>query len=197
MPPPLLDHQHEGIRHFGDFPRALLADEPGLGKSAQALIAAKEPVLICAPAMVLDSGTWDDEIKRWTPGLDATQVSYSMLNTREKTGNGHGTRPTRLLKPELRRPWGTVILDEAHYVKSRDAKWTFAVKALETECLYMLTGTPLPNWAYEAFTLLQLLFPEEAKPGRRFGSYWRWVAEWFEVGEKTDKAATLRAAAGL
>lgn len=187
MHPPLLEHQIAGLEWLSDRPRALIADEPGLGKSAQALLKAKEPILVCAPAMVLDSGTWDDEVERWRPGADVTQVSYSSLNTREKTGNGHGTRPTTKLKPELAGRWGTVILDEAHYVKSRDAKWTLAVKALDTEFMILLTGTPLPNWAYEAFVLLQLIFPEEAKPGRRFGSYWRWVADWFEVGEKTDR----------
>ena len=38
--------------------RALLADDPGLGKTAQVLLAATEPVLVVAPAML--AGTWQD-----------------------------------------------------------------------------------------------------------------------------------------
>lgn len=142
--------------------------------------------------MVLDSGTWDDEIAKWRPGAQVTQVSYSSLNMREKTAKG-GTSPTKLLKPELRGRWGTTILDEGHIVKSRKAKWTFAVKALDTEMLFILTGTPLPNWAHEAFTLLQLIFEDEAKPGQRLGAYWRWAAEWFETGEKLDRSGRVLA----
>ena len=54
--------QREGVDWLIHTLRALLADEPGLGKSAQLLKAAVEPVIIVAPAMVLESGTWDDEI---------------------------------------------------------------------------------------------------------------------------------------
>src|SRR5690625_648751 len=44
-----------------------------------------------------------------------------------------------------------------------------------------MTGTPVPNWAHEIFTLLQAVFPERAKPGADLGSYWRWVQRWFVV----------------
>ncbi len=189
---PLLNHQAEGVAFLRANPRAAVFDEPGLGKSRVALEAATEPILVVAPAMVLDSGTWSDEVSKWRPGADITQVSYSSLNARVKTAGG-GSSPTAKLKAEHARRWGTVILDEAHYVKSRTAKWTLAVRSLETDRMTLLTGTPLPNWASEAFTLLQLMYPEEAKPGGRFGSYWRWAAEWFDVGEKTDRSGRVLA----
>lgn len=162
-------------------PRALLADEPGLGKSLQALGAATEPILVVAPAMVLDSGTWDDEVAKWASGADVTQVSYSSLTQRRKTPRG-GTSPTGDLKPELDQEWGTVIGDEAHYLKNRRANWTSGFRGLRSERTTLLTGTPIPNWAHEAFVLLQLVHPEEAGRGERFGSYWRWAKEWFDVG---------------
>jgi SNF2 family DNA or RNA helicase len=179
--PELFEHQAEGIRWRRQTPFGLLADEPGLGKSAQELLAIeKEPVLIVAPAMVLDSGTWDDEIDKWASGLEAIQVAYSSLNAREKTARG-GTRPTEHLKPEFRRRWGKVICDEAHYVKGRKTSWTKAVFKLDTGAMSLDTGTPISNWAHEAFTLLQLSYPAETRPGKKFGSYWRWAKEWFQV----------------
>jgi SNF2 family DNA or RNA helicase len=171
----LYAHQVRGIEWLRTRPRALLADEPGLGKSLQLLAVAKEPVLIVAPAMVLDSGVWDDELAKWAPGLDATQVPYSSLSLREKTAKG-GTTPVGQLKPEFRRQWGTVIADEAHYLKGRKTSWTQAFKQLRTEQLHQATGTPIPNWAHEAFQLLQLLRPDDPE----LRSYWRWVGQWFE-----------------
>jgi hypothetical protein len=154
----------------------------------QALLAATEPVLIMAPAMVLESGTWDDEIARWAPGIEATQVAYSSSGIRgpkgrvERDANGFPKVP---LSPELRHPWGSVILDESHYVKGRKTWWTSTATqaAALTDQVALLTGTPIANWAHEAFTQLQILNPEEAKSGKKFGSYWRWVRDWFKVGD--------------
>lgn len=181
MAPALLEHQVEGVEWLRRTPHALLADEPGLGKSGQALLAAEEPILVVAPAMVLDSGTWDDETTKWLSSADVTQVAYSGLTERERTKKG-GTRPTGVPREEFRREWGTVIADEAHYLKGRDTHWTQGVKKLRTRRMTQLTGTPIPNWAHEAFVPLQLAHPEEAGRGERLGSYWRWVKEWFDVG---------------
>lgn len=163
-----MKHQKEGIEFLKNTPRALLCDDPGLGKSCQSLLAAVEPVLIVAPAMLIHGGVWDNEIDKWTPNLDTTQISYTSL-------------PTHIQKFQRKR--GTVILDECHAIKNRKAKRTLAVQQVckKADRVFLLTGTPIPNWAHEAFTLLQLLYPDEAKPGGRFGSYWRWVEEWFEL----------------
>ena len=190
MPPKLLKHQREGIDFLRAHPRAALFDEPGLGKSRTALEAATEPILVLAPAMLLDGGVWADEAALWRPGADITVVPYSQLSERVKGPKG-GSKPTGRLRTDLRRKWGTVILDEAHYVKGRKTNWTLAAKQLQTDSLFLLTGTPLPNWAHEAFTLLQLLYPEEAKPGRWLGSYWRWVEEWFKLGEQYGKGGVV------
>lgn len=176
----LWQHQKEGAAWLRDRGRAILADEPGLGKSATMLAAAREPILVVAPAMVLDSGTWDDEVAKWADGATVMQVPYSSLTKRERTLRG-GTRPTTHLHDHLRREWGTIIADEAHYLKGRKTSWTQAFKALRSEQLFEATGTPLPNWAHEAFVLLQLVYPEKTRPGGELASYWRWAREWFDV----------------
>lgn len=178
-------HQVEGVEFLWSRPSAALYDEPGLGKTVQMLKAAQEPIIVVAPAMVLDSGTWDDEIDRWAPGADVTQVAYSSLAQRGPRGkvprDYHGF-PLCPPKPQYRRHWGTKIGDESHYLKGRKTNWTKAFGDLEAELTRVATGTPIPNWAHEAFTQLQVIWPDRARPGGELGSYWRWAQEWFMVG---------------
>jgi hypothetical protein len=77
-----------------------------------------------------------------------------------------------------------LICDEAHYVKGRKTWWTSTVRQLgdRADQVILPTGTPLVNWAHEAFTLLQMMYPEKTKAGAELGSYWRWVRDWFQVG---------------
>lgn len=179
----------------------LLADEMGLGKSRVLIEASKGRTLVVAPAMLMDSGHWFGEVQRWAD--DPSRFSfmpYSGLNTRqvvvrppvgeERVRIGVYGRDWRTvsvltsqLEPSLAHDWDTVIIDEAHYVKNVDAKRTAAIKQLRkhAQSWYMATGTPIPNWSYELFVLLQLIFPDEAKPKRKFGSRWRWIQQWFYV----------------
>lgn len=177
-------YQTEGVQFLEAGPRRFLADEPGLGKSLQLVRASRGDTLVVAPGMVLQGGTWDVEVGKWADDPSRfTQVSYTSLNTREKTGRGSGTKPSSQAKPEYDRAWGTVILDEAHYVKGRKTTWTQSLRKVcaKSERVYLASGTPIPNWPHELFVPLQLLNPGEAKPGRRFGSYWGWAEEWFRI----------------
>lgn len=178
-------HQVAGIDWLRDLDTALLADEPGLGKSAQLLLAATEPILVVAPAMVLESGTWEDEIAKWRPDADIKCVPYSntYVGAGGRVKRGEFNMPQVRLKPELLGYWGTVICDESHYLKGRKTSWAHALRQLHYGRLYQATGTPIPNWAHEAFMTLQFLWPTKSKPGKTFGSYWRWVGEWFEVNQ--------------
>lgn len=177
--------------------RALNCDEPGLGKSLQAIAASSGRTAVVAPKMVLDGGVWDTEIEKWAAHPpDFVTAPFSQLNKRtevlkDAAGNmvRPGTRPLRVLRDD----WDvdTLIVDEAHYCKGRNTSWTWAVEQIARSArrVYLLTGTPIVNWAPELFSLLRLLFPDECAPGKEFGSYWRWVAKWFEV-EKTEKRKT-------
>lgn len=183
--PRLRAHQQENIEWIGRVGRGLLADEPGLGKSRSALegLAGAANVLIIAPTLILDSGVWHDEVEQW--GDDATRyvaAPYSLLNDRIAGPRG-GRKPVNRLDPRWRGHWDAIIVDEAHYIKGRDSKWTWAVDQLARNCdqMVLLTGTPIPNWAHEVFTLLRAIHPEEAHPGKKYGSFWRWANEWFDT----------------
>jgi len=167
------EFQQDGTDFLQETGRAILGDDPGLGKSRQALLAATGRTLIVAPAMILDTDTWHNEWQRWRPDLDCTFVSYTSLCAR--VDRKVEPKP----KPEYAGPWDTVICDEAHYLKNRTTSWTRAVAKIRTGRLYLLTGTPIPNWAHELFMLLQLVHPKDS----RYTSYWRWVGEWFTINE--------------
>lgn len=185
--PSLLEHQRGDVEWAKKVGRGLLANEPGLGKSRSAIEATKGArTLVIAPNLVLTGGTWDDEIARWAddPSL-YTQASYQVLNARaETTGakGGKGTTPIKQLRPEFREKFDAVIVDEAHYTKGRKTSWTWATQKIcaPADMVIQMTGTPIPNWAHELFTLLQVIFPDQAGRGQKYGSFWRWAEAWFD-----------------
>lgn len=177
---PPLDHQREDVAFIQRERRVLLANEPGTGKSRSAIDATQGArTLIVAPGMVITGGTWSDELEKWAddPSL-YTVAPYTMLNRRTSANS-----PVHAVRPEFRGPWDAVIVDEAHYIKGRTTSWTWAVEHLTkpADLVVQMTGTPIPNWAHELFTLLRVLHPGEAGRGGAYGSFWRWAQEWFNT----------------
>lgn len=86
----LFPHQRAGVEFLSKARRALLADEPGLGKTAQAIRALKrlhdsgEQVF---PAMIVCPNTlktnWEREFDRWWPGIDVQVVKGSATQRRK------------------------------------------------------------------------------------------------------------------
>lgn len=180
--PRLLDHQAGDIDWIGRVKRGLLGNEPGTGKSRSAIEAFDGGKnLVIAPSLVIESGNWSDQLEAWSDFPERWTVApYSMLNDRVGTPKG-GTKPVSRLRPEFKGDWDAVVVDEAHYTKGRTTSWTWATQqiASRSDALLEMTGTPIPNWAPEMFTLLQAIWPQESKPKGQFGSYWRWAEEWF------------------
>ncbi len=191
--PDLRAHQALALEWIKREGRGLLGDEPGLGKSRVAIEAFDGgKVLVVAPSMVINGGTWDDEIAKWANHPEGfTVVPYSMLNARYATKlnvelghKGGGNAPNkRVVRDEFKGPWDALVVDEAHYTKGRKTSWTLAVEriAKSSGSVLEMTGTPMPNWAHELFTLLRVIRPQDAKPGGTFGSYSRWRDTWFRT----------------
>jgi SNF2 family DNA or RNA helicase len=135
----------------------LLADEPGLGKTAQALLAAEAanayPLLVVVPNVVKTS--WAREAARWTPRRPATVVQGD-------GENADGFADIVVLNYEvLDRHMGWLgdfgfrgmVVDEAHFIKNKTSQRSQHVLALSDRIrsrtarplLMALTGTPLVN----------------------------------------------------
>jgi SNF2 family DNA or RNA helicase len=80
----LFPHQRAGVDFLVKSRRALLADEPGLGKTAQAIRALKKmfdegqevfPALVVCPNTL--KSNWEREFDRWWPGVNVSVVKGS------------------------------------------------------------------------------------------------------------------------
>jgi SNF2 family DNA or RNA helicase len=85
----LFPHQRAGVEFLSTARRALLADEPGLGKTAQAIRALKKlhdsgeqifPALVICPNTLKKN--WQREFDRWWPGVNVTVINGSATQRR-------------------------------------------------------------------------------------------------------------------
>ena len=135
----------------------LLADEPGLGKTAQALLATQAagafPMLVVCPNVVKTN--WAREAQRWIPRHRATVihgdgdevdafadvivVNYEILDRHVGWLGDFG--------------FGSMVVDEAHFIKNKSSQRSRHVLELSERIaarrarplLMALTGTPLIN----------------------------------------------------
>lgn len=155
----------------------LLADEPGLGKTAQALLAADAadafPLLVVVPNVV--KANWAHEAGLWTPGRAATVihgdgdtidgfadiviVNYEILDRHVGWLGGHGFRG--------------MVVDEAHFIKNKSSQrsrhvleLSERIRARSSNALFMaLTGTPLINDIEDFRAIWQFLgWIDDTKP---------------------------------
>jgi len=91
----LFPHQRAGVQFLSVARRALLADEPGLGKTAQAIRALKKsrdngenpfPALVVCPNTLKKN--WAREFARWWPEVNVTVIKGSAAQRRVQFGDG-------------------------------------------------------------------------------------------------------------
>ncbi|MCF4120785.1 DEAD/DEAH box helicase [Antribacter sp. KLBMP9083] len=154
----LMPHQAQVVEATARGHRTfLLADEPGLGKTAQALLAAQVadayPLLVVVPNVVKTN--WAHEVGMWTPQRRATVVhgdgervdgfadvvivNYELLDRHVGWLGDLGFRG--------------MVVDEAHFIKNKSSQRSQHVLAISERIrartarplLMALTGTPLIN----------------------------------------------------
>jgi len=155
----------------------LLADEPGLGKTAQALLAAQAagayPLLAVVPNVV--KANWAREVGLWTPDRSATViqgdgdsidgfadiviVNYEVLDRHIGWLGDFGFRG--------------MVVDEAHFIKNKASQRSQHVLEISQRIrtrvgrplLMALTGTPLINDLEDFLAIWQFLgWIDETKP---------------------------------
>ncbi|HSX68762.1 DEAD/DEAH box helicase [Nocardioides sp.] len=175
----LMDHQARLLSAIaGGHRTVLLADEPGLGKTAQSLLAAEVseayPLLCVVPNVVKTN--WAREAARWVPKrsvsvvhgdgndvdgfADIIIVNYEVLDRHVDWIGEHGFRG--------------MVVDEAHYIKNRKSQRSQYVveiserirRRVARPLLMALTGTPLINDIEDFRAIWHFLgWIEERKPG--------------------------------
>ncbi len=174
----LKDYQKRGLGWMASLDRmhmgGILADDMGLGKTIQviALLTAAAPEgrvsLVVAPTSL--TYNWLSELKRFAPDMSAAVLS------------GNGEQRARLIRhilehrdvnvlitsyPLIRRdidllkdyPFRYVILDEAQNIKNAGSMAASAVKQLQADTRFALTGTPMENGVGELWSLFDFVLP--------------------------------------
>lgn len=174
----LYPFQKEGVRFLSEARTALLADDVGVGKTAQALVAAqfigaRKILVICTASIKYD---WKSRAVSW--GFMPHEVF--VVGSREPWPEDTGGRIMLIVNYDLayrrevarilvRSQYDLLICDESHYLKSHTAKRTKAVfgaggyLSRSSRC-WLLTGTPVLNRPEELYTTLRALCIERIEP---------------------------------
>ena len=169
-----LPYQKAGIAYALKHKNCIIGDEPGLGKTIQAIglanaIEARNVLVLC-PASIRRN--WSKEIGIWS----TMQRKKVKLIEKSKSGIEPGNwtvcsydlaRVEGVQTALYSQNWDLIVCDEGHFLKTIDAARTRAVfgshskeaifykKGLinRTKRIISLTGTPLPNRPRECYTM--------------------------------------------
>lgn len=164
----LYEYQKIGIEFLlNSGGRALLADSPGVGKTAQALgyVAHsnhKRNLIVC-PASV--KFAWENEVEKWTHlksfvvdsktslrdipfDVECIIINFDILK--------------KFFNEFMKYKWDCMVVDESHLIKSPKAIRTKVIKTLAKNIpnVIMLTGTPVLSKPIEMFNMLNIIDPK-------------------------------------
>lgn len=190
----LRDYQEAGFRWLKLLARykfgGILADDMGLGKTLQSIAFVvsvlpdirkqQQPVLVVAPSSLVYN--WLNELTKFAPGVKAGIIDGN------KTQRASLIRKTQELEldvvitsyPSLRmdqvlyrnQHFHTVFLDEAQAFKNPATQTAKAVREIQADHRFALTGTPIENSLDELWSIFNVVFPE-LLPNRRLFSEMR------------------------
>lgn len=191
----LFSYQTAGVAAIRKRRNILLADEQGLGKTAQAITYVKffqeegdftpSVLVICPSSLKIN---WQREFIKWLPQIE---YPYSEQNDWEgiqivRTGKdkiiqnklvvilNYDLLKSRLIADQLAEyDADVVILDEAHYLKNPTSLRTKAALKLAKKAkkTIAITGTPVLNRPIELFPLLNAISPETIAPYDTFRKF--------------------------
>jgi SWI/SNF-related matrix-associated actin-dependent regulator 1 of chromatin subfamily A len=150
----LYPHQETSKQFLLDTKRAILADQPRVGKTLPTAAAALEhlPALIVCPAIA--KTVWEAAFNKLS---NATVRVVNGKNDAMKTTDHQVVIINYdLLQYFNNAGYQTLVLDECHRVKNPMAKRTTSVSLLmkQIERVYALSGTPIPNRPIELWPIL-------------------------------------------
>lgn len=171
----LYQHQEEGIKFLLSRNGCILADDMGLGKSMQSIIAAMESgakkILVVCPSSTKIN--WEREINVFcndTTIIDGkkfsnakfTIINFDILkNFHTLVKRGKESEHSVIHRQLAEAGYDLCIIDEAHYLKNNESirgkiMVELAVK-YNIEKVWLLTGTPVANRPMDFFNLLKII----------------------------------------
>jgi len=217
----LYPYQRAGVEYAHSLKVAYIADEPGLGKTAQAIGVANvkkdRNVLVVCPAHLRIN--WTREVALWGINNPYTAIFRSLKNKLLRSE----TNPTWTVvsyeaavkhAEKLRAfgPYDLMIFDEAHALKepkSKRSKKILGTRYVEPLVnaagqILFLSGTPAPNRAAELWPILRACAPHLIADCRGFEefadrfSYFMWDQYDYRVkGSRNETELGLRLRAGF
>lgn len=171
-PPPLYPFQEQGVQFLLERPSALLCDEMGLGKSIQAIVAARQlleagrvqrALVLCPKTLLWD---WWRKVRRWAPEIQPCLLTARKKRSREfdwHWGRAQlfiaGYETWREDHETVRTSFDLVILDEIQRIKNPDTLVARAVQRLQAPLRWGLSGTPMENGLDELGAVFSYLLP--------------------------------------
>ena len=169
----LYQHQEEGIKFLLSRNGSILADDMGLGKSIQSIIAALESgakkILVVCPSSTKIN--WEREINVFcnetaiVDGKKWKEAKFTIINF-DILKNFHTLKTKKNPDAELNRDlangkFDLAIIDEAHYLKNNESIRGKIMVELATKHninkVWLLTGTPVANRPMDFFNLLKII----------------------------------------
>jgi SNF2 domain-containing protein/helicase-like protein len=161
---------------------ACLADDMGLGKTIEilALILTRVsdgPTLVVAPTSVC--ANWLAEAGRFAPSLTVAEYAGSeRADLLKRLAPGSEGRPDLvvcsygLMQQDVDAlaavEWGTVVLDEAQFIKNAESQRARAASRLQAQCRIAATGTPVENHLGDLWSIFNFINPGLLGPWRTF-----------------------------
>ncbi|MFC4408976.1 SNF2 helicase associated domain-containing protein [Chungangia koreensis] len=154
----------------------VLADDMGLGKTIQSIAfivselpsirERKEPVLIVCPSSV--TYNWQRELTKFAPDIQSLIIDGSKAERQLLEQDLSGLDVLIMSYPIIRRDikWAekqqfhTIFFDEAQAFKNPITQTARAVKRLQADHRFALTGTPIENAPEELWSIYYVVFPQ-------------------------------------
>lgn len=170
----ILPHQEIGIKFLLSRKGAILADEMGVAKTLQAVVAALESgaqkILIVCPSSVKIN--WEREIqifddstcivdgRRWYH-RKFTIINFDILRNFHTVGEPSADDDVIVNRDIVNTKFDLVIIDEAHKVKDKNSGRGEIMGEIcnkyGVERVWLLTGTPVANRPMDFYNLLKLI----------------------------------------
>ena len=158
----------------------ILADAMGLGKTVMTVAhilndhdpsatSSDRSTLIACPMTLLSQ--WDEEISSHAPSLTRYMYygqdrndglrNWNQLNSCDVCITTYGVIASEFSgareSPLFAKNWRRIVLDEAHYIKNPNSRIAKAVRKLNSQRRWCLTGTPIQNSLVDLHSLFQFL----------------------------------------